>query len=50
MDPICVETEEVAYTRSEVEKIIKYNPVIKSMQVYQLKKDIIVMLNICLQL
>ena len=31
MDPICVETEEVAYTRSEVEKIIKYNPVIKSM-------------------
>ena len=31
MDPICIETEEVAYTRSEVEKIIKYNPVIKSM-------------------
>lgn len=31
MDPICVETEEVAYIRSEVEKIIKYNPVIKSM-------------------
>ena len=31
MDPICVETEEVAYTRNEVEKIIKYNPVIKSM-------------------
>ena len=31
MDPICVETEEVAYIRSEVEKIIRYNPVIKSM-------------------
>ena len=31
MDPICAETEEVAYIRSEVEKIIKYNPVIKSM-------------------
>lgn len=31
MDPICVETEEVAYIKSEVEKIIKYNPVIKSM-------------------
>ena len=31
MDPICAETEEVAYIRREVEKIIKYNPVIKSM-------------------
>ena len=31
MDPICIETEEVAYIRSEVEKIIKYNPIIKSM-------------------
>ena len=31
MDPICIETEEVAYIKGEVEKIIKYNPVIKSM-------------------
>ena len=36
MDPICVETEEVAYTRSEVEKIIKYNPVIKSMHDFRI--------------
>ena len=31
MDPICVETEEVSYIRCEVQKIIRYNPVIKSM-------------------
>ena len=36
MDPICVETEEVAYTRNEVEKIIKYNPVIKSMHDFRI--------------
>lgn len=31
MDPICVETDEVAATKLEVEKLIKYNPLIKSM-------------------
>ena len=36
MDPICIETEEVAYTKSEVEKIIKYNPVIKSMHDFRI--------------
>ncbi len=31
MDPICVASEEVAKVRSEVDKIIKYNPLIQSM-------------------
>lgn len=30
MDPISVETEEIKETRKEIEKIIKYNPLIKS--------------------
>lgn len=36
MDPICIETEEVASAREEVEKIIKYNPVIKSMHDFRI--------------
>ncbi|MPQ43381.1 cation diffusion facilitator family transporter [Clostridium tarantellae] len=31
MDPICIETEEIKIARIEIEKIIKYNPLIKSM-------------------
>ncbi len=31
MDPVCIKCEEVAKAKQEVEKIIKYNPVIKSM-------------------
>lgn len=31
MDPICIMTEEVAEVKNEVAKIIKYNPLIKSM-------------------
>ncbi|PHV70976.1 cation-efflux pump [Sporanaerobium hydrogeniformans] len=31
MDPICVTSEEVAKVRSEVDKIIRYNPLIQSM-------------------
>lgn len=31
MDPICVEVGEIADTKAEVDKIIKYNPLIKSM-------------------
>lgn len=36
MDPICVETEEVASAREEVEKIIKLNPIIKSMHDFRI--------------
>lgn len=36
MDPICIETEEVTHTRNEVEKIIKYNPIIKSMHDFRI--------------
>ncbi|WP_297634817.1 cation diffusion facilitator family transporter [uncultured Clostridium sp.] len=31
MDPICLETDEIKVAHSEVSKIIKYNPLIKSM-------------------
>ncbi len=36
MDPICIETEEILIARGEVEKIIKYNPVIKSMHDFRI--------------
>ncbi|MGL6104972.1 cation diffusion facilitator family transporter [Romboutsia sp.] len=36
MDPICIENEEIATAREEVEKIIKYNPVIKSMHDFRI--------------
>ncbi|MGL5346654.1 MAG: cation diffusion facilitator family transporter [Peptostreptococcaceae bacterium] len=36
MDPICIETEEVSTAREEVEKIIKYNPIIKSMHDFRI--------------
>lgn len=36
MDPICIENEEIAAAREEVEKIIKYNPVIKSMHDFRI--------------
>ena len=36
MDPVCIETEEVSIAREEVEKIIKYNPIIKSMHDFRI--------------
>lgn len=36
MDPICVENEEISTARDEVEKIIKYNPIIKSMHDFRI--------------
>lgn len=39
MDPVCIMTEEVVKIKSEVMKIIKYNPLIKSMHDFRVSGD-----------
>ncbi|MEG0176078.1 MAG: hypothetical protein RR721_21190, partial [Aeromonas sp.] len=36
MDPICVDDEEITIVRKEINQIIKYNPLIKSMHDFRI--------------